>query len=127
MDDKQIADFVHLCLEDLQKAREMLSQMPTLVDARTSIGETPLSLLLRWYEPEACSIEHLIAAMHLLIKYGAGVNAYSTCGSNPLHNAIRSGVIDAIELLLENGAEIEPPFGFMENRTLHIAVSRAVM
>ncbi len=122
MDDKQIADFVHLCLQDLQKAREMLSGMPALVDVRTSIDETPLSLLLRWYEPEECSVEHLVEAMRLLIASGADVNAYNACGSNPLHNAIRSGVVEAIKVLLENGAIIEPPFGFMEEKTLHIAV-----
>jgi len=118
MKDKDIVHLVNTCLSNLQDARTMLESNPSLVHERTSIDETALILLLRWYSPENCDITQHINAIKMLLDFGADIYASNGCGSNPIHNAISSREIDVVKYLISKGAEINPDYGFIGQSTL---------
>lgn len=122
MRDKDIVHFVNTCWSDLQEARAILEKDPSLVHERTSIDETALILLLRWYSPEHCDINQHIDAIKMLIDFGADINASNGCGSNPVHNAISSRQVDVVKYLISKGANINPEYGFIGQSTLQHGV-----
>lgn len=48
-----------------------------------------------------------VTSIRFLLKHGAGVEAPSASGELPLHTAVRSGLTDTVNLLLEQGAPVE--------------------
>jgi len=118
MRDKKIVDLVNTCWSDLQEARFILENNPSLVYERTSIDETALMLLLRWYSSEQYEISQHINAIKLLLDFGADINASNGCGSNSVHNAILSREIEVVKYLISKGADINPEYGFIGHSTL---------
>ena len=83
---------------DGDKATELLSSRPTVVNSRNSKGETALNIAIsrsddRW--------------TRFLIGKGANPNLQESNGDTPLIEAARVGFTDAIELLLQRGAKVD--------------------
>ena len=83
---------------DGDKATELLSTRPTVVNSRNSKGETALNIAIsrsddRW--------------TRFLVGKGADVNLQESNGDTPLIEAARVGFTDAIELLLQRGAKVD--------------------
>jgi len=123
IDDENIVNLVKTCWEDIDKARAILKEKPHLVHARSTLDESALSLLIRWYSRERYSIETHLKAVEMLIDFGFDVNI-NCCGSSPIYNAIGVGnQLEVVKLLLENGVNINPTYkGFMGESTLGAAV-----
>lgn len=121
--DETIVNFVNMCYSDIEKAEDILKNEPSIVSESTSIDETPLTLLIRWYSENIATKKQYINALKLLLDYGADVNANNCCGSNPLHLAVLSGHIDIVKILISNNADINISDGFLGQTTLGCAVS----
>ena len=77
---------------------------------------TPLhsSIQTSWFENK-------IEFTKLFVKYGADVNArIRTCSSTPLHIAAKIGHFESVQLLLENGAQVNSR-NYEQNTPLHLA------
>ena len=122
MFDEKIVDFVNTCYSSLQKAENILKNDSSLLTQTTSIDETPLVLLIRWYTEDKATIKEYLNAVKLLLDYGSDVNANSCCGVNPLHLAVSSGEIDIVKLLIEYNADINISDGFLGQTTLQCAI-----
>ena len=122
MFDEKIVDFVNTCYASLQEAEDILKNDSSLLTRTTTIDETPLVLLIRWYTEDRAPIKEYINTVKLLLDYGSDVNANSCCGINPLHLAISSGQIDIVKLLLEHNADINILDGFLGQTTLQCAI-----
>ena len=65
--------------------------------------------------------ESIFEITKIFVKYGADVNArIRICLSTPLHIAARSGHFESVQLLLENGAQINA-LDYEQNTPLHLA------
>lgn len=116
---------------NIQVLRSMLSRIPEnadyfsrrskdiLLGAAAAIGNTfAMSAILKHNIPTETADEHgwtalhiaakkrQVRALHLLLGYGAAVNARTNCGVTPLHFAAYEGDVEAISLLLAFGANI---------------------
>jgi ankyrin repeat protein len=83
---------------------KMLLNYKADVNAATRNGWTPLFPALR-YSPVAKRKE----LVELLIANRADVNVVDENGETPLHQAVDSGQIEFVKLLIANGANINPP------------------
>jgi ankyrin repeat protein len=80
------------------KAVKLLLDNNADINARDVMDATPLELAM---------LEDKIEIVHILITYGADLNAKSrSILSTPLHNAAMFGKVEIAKLLLENGADI---------------------
>lgn len=87
---------------------------PQLLEARTSLGETPLHYLV---------VENQLRAVLLLVEAGAAVDTVSAVGGTPLSEAASLGYVDMVEYLLARGASLWLPG--QHEPTLHEAVKGA--
>ena len=92
--------------------RDICSQHPDLVEERTAQGSTPLAV--------AASGGHL-AAVELLLKLGADVNAANRIGYTPLHYAAHLGHAEITRRLIAAGADLLAQSG-RGGQPLHSAV-----
>jgi ankyrin repeat protein len=80
--------------------REILSRLiaadPTIVDARTASGQTPLHAAL--------AAGHVETAL-LLIEAGADVSVTDAGGHTPFHIAAEKGLVPVVKALLARGAD----------------------
>jgi len=123
MFDEKIVKFVNMCYSDIGKAEDILKNEPSIVFQSTSIDETPLTLLMRWYSEDVATKEQYVHALNLFLDYGADVNTNNGCGINPLHLAVLSGDIDIVKILISNNADINISDGFLGQTTLGCAIS----
>jgi len=81
------------------RVRELLSRIPSLLDAVAADGYTPLGLASFFAHEETA---------RMLVEAGADVNARSrnAMGVSPLHSAVASRTSPIVKLLLENGADV---------------------
>jgi len=84
--------------EDLARAQAMIAKDPTLVNARTRLGKTPLHYAVTYGHPEF---------IDFLASKGADVNAADKTGLTPLHTAAMLGREAEADRLLQCGANIE--------------------
>lgn len=82
---------------DIETVISLIEKNPHLINAKTSIGDTPLHLATLHERPEIAKF---------LIKKGADVNAATHYGYTPLHRAFMIKNLDLAGLLLKNGANI---------------------
>ena len=83
---------------DGNKATELLSSRPTVVNMRNVKGETALNIVISRSDD---------LWMRFLISKGANVNMAASNGDTPLIAASRVGFTGAIEVLLALGAKID--------------------
>jgi len=101
---------------NLKAVRKFLDDNPSLLNARTKVGDTAL----HW----AASCKHVEVVRFLLSK-SPDVNARNITGSTPLHVACRAGNKAIVELLIGGKAEVNAKAEDDEQETaLHIAVRR---
>lgn len=109
------------CLDNnkLGQVRKMVLSDASLVHARQpSTGSTPLFIACMWGDTKTAQ---------LLIDYGADVNARNFRGETPLHAAAWEGKIDAMRLLIREGAYLEMPSTPDRKTALHEAVYKGNM
>ncbi len=75
-------------------------------DARDPFGASALMLAVEKYEPVLKPHHRIIAIVNTLLSAGASVNAQDDNGDTPLMWAIRWKNREAVELLLQHGANI---------------------
>jgi ankyrin repeat protein len=80
------------------EVKSILQSTPTMRDARTGLGSTPLHLAATNSDP---------GALQVLLAAGANVNAKDAEGNTPLHMAAYTNRYEQARLLLEAGADIE--------------------
>ncbi len=85
------------------------------INAKEENGITPLHITAR----EGIHID----VAYLLLKSGADSNAKENDGATSLHNAVKRNDIGMVELLLENGADVDASIGAQEKKVtpLHVA------
>jgi len=83
---------------DGDKATEVLSSRPSVVNTRNAKGETALNIVLARSDD---------LWTRFLMGSGADVNLQDSRGDTPLIAAARVGYTDAIEMLLSRGAKVE--------------------
>jgi ankyrin repeat protein len=103
---------IRACFESLDEARELLRREPTLISARTGLGETPLHFL---------SVEDQLDAVKLLFDQGAAVNTLNRFGNSALAEAASLGYVETVAWMLANGAMLALPG--QSDSTLHEAVN----
>lgn len=82
---------------DAEKAKKLIEQDPTLVNAKDKNGATPLHYGMILNSKEL---------MDLVISKGADVNSKDKDGATPLINATEIGCKEAIESLISKGADV---------------------
>lgn len=92
-------DIIKYILENDYHSLKTLLETGTDIEQTDKFGNTPLFISI--LEPDKIDITKL------LIHYGADVNAVDNFGQTTLIKAIYSNNIKAVELLLENGADID--------------------
>lgn len=108
-----------VCLGELDTAKKILAEDPSLANYWTPDGFTPLAL--------ACAFSGSKPMIELLLDTGAEINVYTTnkfIKVAPIHASMFGGNNDILELLLKRGAN---PNLDQENKTsypLHEAVLR---
>ena len=122
MFDEEIVNLVNISYSSLPKAEEILKNDSSLLTQTTTIDETPLQLLMRWYTEDKATRKEYLNAVKLFLEYGSDINANSCCGINPLHLAISSGKLDVVKLLIEYNVDINMLDGFLGQTTLQCAV-----
>ena len=122
MFDEEIVNFVNTCYASLQEAEDILKKDSSLLIQTTTIDETPLVLLMRWYTEDKTTRNEYLNVVKLLLDYGSDVNANSCCGINPLHLAVSSGEIYIVKLLIEYHVDINISDGFLGQTALHCAI-----
>ncbi len=85
-------------LNQLEMARQLLEQDSSCARMRFGTGLTLL-------HDSAQVGDSRLAAIQLLLKFGARVNATTNWGATPLHLAALNGNLRTIQLLKENGAD----------------------
>jgi ankyrin repeat protein len=106
---------------DLVAVKQFVTNNPTSVKMRDSIGFTPL----HWAagtQPKDFGIASL------LIESGADVNARAKDGKTPLHQAAHNGAVEIMSLLISKGADVNAVIhdsGLAEDlyTPLHVALS----
>ena len=79
---------------------EMIIKAGADIDAQNSLGDTPLHCSMYKYLPG-----HTFNIVSLLLASGAQVNIKNNVGETSLHFAIRHGRSEAVQMLLNAGAE----------------------
>jgi len=101
---------------NLKAVRKFLDDNPSLLKAKTKLGDTAL----HW----AASCRHLEVVRFLLSK-SPDINARNISGSTPLHVACRAGSKAIVELLVAGKAEVNAKTTDEDAETpLHIAVRK---
>lgn len=139
----------YACLADgkLEHLQQLVARGAD-VDARTSLGETPLTFAAALNRLEAAialveaganvqhgnqkgqtplhiaSLEGHAATAQLLLRRGADPNMPDGAGETPSSLAIRSGSLKTLRNLLESGASAELPAGWEIQMLLHALASR---
>lgn len=109
--DESIVGLVRAFEASAAQGDAVLAVHPELLDARSSLGETPLHLL--------CLGRHA-AAVRALLRHRPDVDTVSDGGSTPLADAALGGDLDTVEALLSAGARITVPG--QTDLSLHSAV-----
>lgn len=81
---------------NLEALRRLIGADPTIVNASTASGQTPLHAALE--------AGHVDTAL-LLIEAGAEVSVADTGGHTPFHIAAEKGFVPVVKALLERGAD----------------------
>jgi ankyrin repeat protein len=111
MNDEQIVQLIVVFQSSVDEGRMLLEANPDLIEARTSLGETPLHFLC---------VENHIDAVRELVRLGAAVNTVNDVATTPLTDAASLGYVELVRFLLEAGASL-----WLEGQrdpTLHEAV-----
>lgn len=96
--DKRFYAFRDAAACDTAAAAKMLADDPSLIDVRSSLGETAMHYL---------AVENVQDAVQWLIDRGANVNTRNDFGATPLADAASLGYLELCELLQARGAVIE--------------------
>jgi ankyrin repeat protein len=88
-------EFVTTIFQNPATTAAFLTEYPTILKARNSIGETALHFLV---------IENAINSVRCLLELGADINTTNESGETPLLNAAQLGYLEMCCFLLEHGA-----------------------
>jgi ankyrin repeat protein len=83
---------------DGDKATQLLSKHPTIIDTRDGKGDTGLIVTIRGSDRDWSAF---------LLQKGADPNAQGAGGDTPLIAAAKAGFEEAVPWLLENGAKVD--------------------
>lgn len=97
--------------ESPEEMLTILHEDPSLIEARTGLGETALHYL---------SVENQYRAVKALVEAGAQINTLNECGGSPLSEAASLGYVELVEYLLSQRAQLQLPG--QGEPTLHEAV-----
>jgi hypothetical protein len=86
---------------NLEVVRKLVEYDPAYINAKDGTGWTPLLMASKGRNSKDGSV------VRLLLEHGADVNAQSTNGQTPLHEASSYGALEVVRLLLEHGADVE--------------------
>lgn len=90
--------------KNLQRTMGILLNNGAKIDAQDNEGHTCLHLAARWSTQKSMTM--FLKTMEILIEKGASIDAKDNEGHTPLHLAAYCGNLDAIKLLIENGADV---------------------
>lgn len=90
-------DPLPILLSQIAELPAFESIAPLSPTSKTCVGETPLHVAASWGD---------LAAITLLARAGADLDARGDLGYTPLHEAAEQGHADAVALLIELGANI---------------------
>ncbi len=97
-----VAGRIHIAAQkpDLDEARKLVEENPSLVNAKDDSGNTPLHYAARSKKTEVC---------RFLLEHGANVDATNKQGRTPLHETALcyAEYSDAVELLVQHGARMD--------------------
>ncbi|MBW4472933.1 MAG: ankyrin repeat domain-containing protein [Stenomitos rutilans HA7619-LM2] len=79
---------------DPNAAEDFLSEYPSSIHAKNSIGETALHFL---------AVENAIESVRSLLEQGADINTTNNFGDTPLSEAASLGYLELYRFLLDNG------------------------
>ena len=82
---------------DLQAAQTLIEQDPSIIEARSGIGETALHYLC---------VENHLEGVRWLHQRGANINTLNNFQATPLIDAASLGYVELCRFLLANGADI---------------------
>jgi ankyrin repeat protein len=104
---------IRACASSLDEARALLEAEPSLRDARTGLGETPLHYL---------AVENHLDGVRFLHERGAALDVTNEFGESALLESLRLGNQEVAEYLLDHGAD--PHAGVPKGETvLHAAAT----
>jgi len=86
--------FMACALNRVNDVRDFLDRDPTSLNAHGS-HKIPLLMHIRGFE-----------VLELLVNRGAELNGYKEKRRGPLHHAVRVGILPAVKLLVERGADV---------------------
>jgi ankyrin repeat protein len=112
--EQEFVDFLEVCFDkNIKKIKDSLTKNPKLLNARNSLGETILHVLV---------INNNIDIVKYLHKLGANLNTTDLCScSSPLSDAASVGNEKIVKFLLQNGASVRETYE-MGNSILHEAI-----
>jgi len=89
---------------DLETAKKLIAEDPTIVQSKNSLGETPLHFLV---------VENALGAVKFLYENGASINTSNEFGNSAIAEAVSLKYYDMVDMLLTLGAEpnIDECFG----------------
>lgn len=88
-------EFVTAVFQNPAYAAAFLTEYPTILNAKNSIGETALHYLV---------VENAMNPVRYLLELGADINTINDSGETPLFNAAQLGYLEMCFFLLEQGA-----------------------
>jgi ankyrin repeat protein len=102
MSEEHLRLLIKAGFENLNTAAQLLDDFPSLIDEKTSLGETALHYL---------AVENQLEAVRFLYQRGANINTANNCGGTPLSEAASLGYVELVKFLLEKGARTQGLFG----------------
>jgi ankyrin repeat protein len=112
--EQEFIDFLEVCFDkNLKKIKDSLTKNPKLINARNSLGETILHILV---------INNNIDIVKYLHNHGANLNTIDICScTSPLSDAVSIGNENIVKFLLHNGVSVRETYE-MGNSILHEAI-----
>ena len=94
------------------------------INFQNSLGHSALHIAITVISLKNAFTTAQLALIQLLLQHGADVNLLDRGYESPLHRAVDMNNEETVHLLLQKGADIEPPHGDWQNSVLSLAMQR---